>query len=61
MFRDLFKYVFGKTKLFGEIVFFRAKRSIFDEKSVILKEISMLEHHLILTKFGQHPEIVILK
>ena len=33
VFRELFKYVFGKNKLFGEILFFRAKRSIFWWKS----------------------------
>ena len=59
--RELFKYVFDKNKHFCGKIFFRVERSIFDEKSVILKEISTLEYHLILTKFGQHPEIVTLK
>ena len=42
---ELFTYVFGKNKHFGEKIFFRVKRSIFSEKTVILNSIQKMKRN----------------
>ena len=50
-----------KINFLMKFYFFVPRGPYFDENPIILKEISALECHSILTKFRQNPEILTLK